>query len=120
MKYDENNVFAKILRSEIPCRKVFETNMSLSFYDINPEASTHILVIPKGKYVSHTQFFLHASKEEIVDFFQMLGKIGSKIFSSCSDSSLFNSKIACNEGKLAGQEVFHFHAHIISDIEMEF
>ena len=65
MTYDDNNIFAKILREEIPCKKVYENKYALAFYDINPQAKLHILVIPKGKYISFEDFSKNATKDEI-------------------------------------------------------
>ena len=68
MSYDDNNIFAKILRGEIPCKKIYEDNFVLSFYDINPQKKIHALVIPKGKYIDLDDFSQNASSEEIVGF----------------------------------------------------
>ena len=64
MSYDENNIFAKILRGEIPCKKIYEDNFVLSFYDINPQKKIHALVIPKGKYIDLDDFSSNASSDE--------------------------------------------------------
>ena len=73
--YDDNNIFARILRGEIPCRKVHEDEWTLAFHDINPQAPTHILVIPKGRYCSFADFSAAASAEEIAGFIRAVGKI---------------------------------------------
>ena len=78
MSYDENNIFAKILREEIPCKKVYENEYALAFHDINPQAKLHILVIPKGKYISFADFSKNASKDEIEGFFKAVGKIAEE------------------------------------------
>ena len=71
--YDDQNIFAKILRGEIPCNKVLETEHSLAFHDINPAAPKHVLVIPKGSYVTYDHFAQTASSEEITDFVRAIG-----------------------------------------------
>jgi histidine triad (HIT) family protein len=95
MAYDPQNIFARILRGEIPCRKVFENEHALAFHDINPQAPTHILVIPKGPYVSFDDFASHAKAEEIVGFVRAVGDVA-----------------LANHGADAHQEVPHFHVHI--------
>ena len=75
MTYDNNNIFAKILREEIPCKKVYENEYALAFHDINPQAKIHILVIPKGKYISFADFSKNASKDETAGFFKAVGKV---------------------------------------------
>lgn len=111
--YDNNNVFAKIIRGELPCKKIYEDQYVLAFEDIQAVAPVHILVIPKGQYISFNDFSAHASVEELSHFFktinliikqQKLGEQGYRIIS--------------NHGKLAGQTVFHFHVHIISGKEL--
>lgn len=105
--YDENNVFAKILRGEIPCKKVYEDEHALAFHDINPLAPVHILVIPKGRYVSWDDFSERASDTEIAGFIRAVGKVAR-------DQQLVvqGYRILANIGKRAGQEVPHLHAHI--------
>ena len=107
MTYDDNNIFAKILRKEIPCKKVYENEHALAFHDINPQAKIHILVIPKGKYISFADFSKNGSKDEIAGFFKAVGKIAE-------DQGLVGEgyRILANHGINAGQEVAHFHIHI--------
>ena len=107
MSYDNNNIFAKILRDEIPCKKIYENKHALAFHDINPQAKTHILVIPKGKYISFADFSKNASRVEIEYFFKAVGKIAE-------DEGLIEKgyRILANHGVNAGQEVPHFHIHI--------
>ena len=107
MTYDNNNIFAKILREEIPCKKVYENDYALAFHDINPQAKIHILIIPKGKYISFADFSKNASKDEIDGFFKALGKVAE-------DQNLVGEgyRILANHGAHAGQEVPHFHFHI--------
>ena len=105
--YDENNIFARILRGELPCKKVFEDDHVLAFHDINPAAPTHILVIPKGSYVSWDDFSARASDAEIGAFVRAVGKIAR-------DEGLVapGYRLLANTGPDAGQEVPHLHVHI--------
>jgi diadenosine tetraphosphate (Ap4A) HIT family hydrolase len=105
--YDENNVFARILRGEIPAKKVYEDEHVLAFHDINPLAPTHILVIPKGPYVSWNDFSERASDAEIAAFVRAVGKIAR-------DEGLVGSgyRLLANTGLNSGQEVPHLHVHI--------
>ena len=107
MTYDPENVFAKILRSEIPCDRVYEDDWALAFKDINPQAPVHILVIPKGEYVSSDDFAANASDTEIAGFFRAIGEIARL-------SDIVNSgyRILANHGRDGHQEVPHFHIHI--------
>ncbi|MBV31590.1 MAG: histidine triad nucleotide-binding protein [Rickettsiales bacterium] len=107
MSYSDDNIFAKILRKEIPCEKVYEDDHCLAFKDINPQAKIHILVVPKGKYISFDDFSQNASGEEISSFFKAVGKIAKDL-----DLSTEGYRILSNIGKLGGQEVPHFHIHI--------
>jgi diadenosine tetraphosphate (Ap4A) HIT family hydrolase len=105
--YDENNIFARILRGEIPSRKVYEDEHALAFHDINPLAPTHILVIPKGPYVSWDDFSAKASDSEIAGFVRTVGKIAR-------DEGLVENgyRLLANVGMNSGQEVPHLHVHI--------
>jgi histidine triad (HIT) family protein len=107
MAYDPNNVFGRILRGELPCNKVFENEHVLAFHDINPQAPLHILVIPKGAYISLDDFSAKASPEEITAFVRALGAIAR-------DAGVAESgyRILANHGADAHQEVPHFHVHI--------
>ena len=107
MTYDNENIFAKILRGEIPCKKIYENEYALAFNDINPQAKLHILVIPKGKYISFADFSKNGSKDEIEGFFKAVGKV-------TEDQDLVNDgyRLLANHGANAGQEVPHFHIHI--------
>ena len=106
--YDSNNIYAKILRGEIPCKKVLETNFALAFYDINPQAPVHVLVIPKGPYLSMADFSLNASGEEIVGLWRAVGKTAKKL-------GLVEGgyRVLSNHSIHAHQEVFHLHIHIL-------
>ena len=105
--YDDNNIFAKILRGEIPSNRVYEDEHVLAFRDINPLAPTHILVIPKGPYVSWEDFSAKASDEEIGAFVRAVGRIAR-------DEGLVADgyRLLGNVGFNAGQEVPHFHVHV--------
>lgn len=107
MAYDPNNIFARILRGEIPCKKVFENEHVLAFHDINPQAPLHILVIPKGAYVSLDDFSAKASPEEIAALVRAVGEIARTEGVSAS-----GYRILANHGADAHQEVPHFHVHI--------
>ena len=107
MKYDANNVFAKILRGEIPCNKAYEDKWVLSFHDIEPEAPIHILVIPKGYYCNFHDFITRGSEDEIMGFF-------NGIKETTLAAKITDYRLITNSGEKAGQSVFHFHCHIIS------
>ncbi|HVU30541.1 MAG TPA: histidine triad nucleotide-binding protein [Sphingomicrobium sp.] len=105
--YDEGNIFARILRGELPSNKVYEDEHVLAFHDINPLSPTHILVIPKGAYVSWDDFSAKASDEEIAAFVRAVGKIAR-------DAGLVADgyRLLANTGLNSGQEVPHLHVHI--------
>jgi len=107
MSYDKNNIFARILRGEIPCKKVHEDDHVLAFHDINPQTPTHILVIPKGAYVSLDDFSAKASDAEIAALFRAVGRIARE---QGVDKSGY--RILANNGGHANQEVPHLHIHI--------
>jgi len=109
MTYDPNNIFAKILRGEIPCNKVYEDDFALSFHDINPQAPIHVLVIPRGPYVSMTDFSAKASSEEITGFFRAVDKVITKL-----NLDKDGYRILANTGLHGGQEVPHLHFHIFA------
>ena len=107
MAYDQDNIFAKILRGEIPCDKVFEDDHVLAFRDINPQTPTHVLVIPKGAYVSFDDFSAQASEEEVSAFVRAAGQIAREL--GLADPGY---RILANHGHDGRQEVPHFHLHI--------
>ncbi|MEJ2025930.1 MAG: histidine triad nucleotide-binding protein [Limibacillus sp.] len=109
MSYDPQNIFAKILRGEIPCDKVYEDEHVLAFNDINPQTPTHVLVIPKGAYVSFADFSAEASPEEIAAFVRAAGKIARDLGVEAD-----GYRILANTGRDAHQEVPHFHLHIFA------
>ncbi len=105
--YDPQNVFARILRGEIPCRKLFEDDYALAFHDINPQAPVHVLVIPKGEYVSIADFSARATDAEIVGFWRAVGRVARDLGLESS-----GYRILSNMGPNAHQEVPHFHVHV--------
>jgi histidine triad (HIT) family protein len=111
--YDEQNIFAKILRGEIPNDTVLETEHTLAFRDIRPQAPSHVLVIPKGKYVTHDHFCLEASDAEIVDFNRTFGRVCEMMGVGPGSGGAGFRSIA-NAGEHAFQEVPHFHMHILA------
>lgn len=109
--YDDQNIFAKILRGEIPCSRVYETEHSLAFADINPQAPTHVLVIPKGAYVTYDDFAANASAEEIVDFTRAVGHVAN-LLGHAEAAGGSGYRILSNAGPDAHQEVPHLHIHL--------
>ncbi len=105
--YDPNNVFARILRGELPARKVYEDEWALAFHDIHPQAPVHVLVIPKGPYVSMVDFSQRASDAEIAGFFRAVGKTAALLG---LDEPGY--RFLANCGAHAHQEVPHLHVHI--------
>ena len=107
--YDDDNVFAKILRGEIPSDKVYEDDWAYAFNDIAPQAPTHVLVIPKGRYVSWDDFSAKASAEEIAGFIRAVGKIAR-------EAGLVEPgyRLLANIGGDGGQEVPHLHVHLFA------
>ena len=107
MSYDPANIFARILRGEIPAKKLYEDQWALAFPDIQPRAPVHVLVIPKGPYVSFADFSANASSEEIAGFFRAVGIVARDLG---LDAPGF--RILANTGADGGQEVPHFHVHV--------
>jgi histidine triad (HIT) family protein len=105
--YDESNIFARILRGEIPARKVYEDEHALAFHDINPQAPVHILVIPKGAYVSWDDFSERGSAEEIAGFVRAIGHIARE-----QGLVAPGYRLLANVGAHSGQEVPHLHVHL--------
>ena len=105
--YDDNNIFARILRGEIPCKKVYEDEWAFAFHDINPQAPSHILVIPRGKYCSFADFSANAPAEEIAGFMRAVGRIARE-----QGLETNGYRLLANMGEHSGQEVPHFHVHI--------
>ena len=105
--YDEQNIFAKILRGEIPCDKVYEDEWALAFHDIAPQAPVHILVVPKGAYVSWDDFSARAPAEEIAGFVRAVGHVARE-----NGLVAPGYRLLANLGANGGQEVPHLHVHL--------
>jgi len=105
--YDPENIFAKILRGEIPCNKVYEDEHAFALHDINPQADVHILVLPKGEYVSWDDFSIKASAEEIAGFVRAVGHVARE-----NGLAVRGYRVLANVGHNGGQEVPHLHAHL--------
>ena len=110
MSYNDNNIFAKILRGEIPCKKIYEDEFVLSFYDINPQKKIHALVIPKGKYIDLDDFCKNASSKEIVGMFKGIELVSKKLGISMEKGKGYRA--LTNIGDYGGQEVPHLHFHL--------
>ena len=110
MTYDSENIFAKILRSEIPCDKIFENDFVLSFRDINPKAKLHILIIPKKPYIDIADFLENADFDFQSNFWSSVNEIISLL-----DLGNKGFQMKSHKGKDGGQEVFHFHLHLLSN-----
>ena len=110
MSYDNNNIFAKILRGEIPCKKIYEDDFVLSFYDINPQKKIHALVIPKGKYVDLDDFSINASSDEIVGLLKGINTVAKKLRISVDTGKGYRA--LTNISEHGGQEVPHLHFHL--------
>ena len=111
MIYDKNNIFAKILRGEIPCKKIYEDEYVLAFHDINPQKKVHALVVSKGEYVDLDDFSLKASKEEISGLIKGISIVAKKIGVS-EEAKGGGYRSLVNVGENGGQEVPHLHFHI--------
>jgi histidine triad (HIT) family protein len=107
MEYDPNNIFARILRGEIPCKKVYEDSHALAFHDINPQACLHVLLIPRGAYVSWADFAARGSTEEIAGLVRAVGTVARQL--GLEESGY---RTLANHGADAHQEVPHFHIHL--------
>ena len=107
MAYDPDNIFARILHGEIPCDKVYEDDQVLAFNDINPQRPVHVLVIPKGEYVSFDDFSANASEAEITAFTRAVGRIARDL--GLAEAGY---RLLANTGPHGGQEVPHYHVHI--------
>ena len=110
MTYDENNIFAKILRGEIPCEKIYEDDFVLSFYDINPQKKVHALVIPKGQYVDLDDFSSNASSEEMIGLLRGITAVAKKLKISVDTGKGYRALANISEN--GGQEVPHLHFHL--------
>ncbi len=112
MAYDTNNVFAKILRAEIPTTRIYEDAFALAFPDVAPNAPTHVLVVPKGAYSDYADFLARASDAEIGGFFKAVRTVAAQL------GVEENFRLITNKGADAGQSVFHFHVHILAGKKM--
>ncbi|MES2214451.1 MAG: HIT domain-containing protein [Pseudomonadota bacterium] len=113
MKYDKENVFAKIIRGEIPSKKIYEDDKVLAFYDLYPICPIHCIVIPKGEYVDYADFVQNAGAEEISNYFTKINEI-AKGLSLSTDGF----RLCTNRGALSGQTIFHFHTHILAGAKL--
>ena len=111
MTYDKNNIFAKILRGEVPCEKIYEDEYVLSFYDVNPQRKIHALVIPKGNYIDLDDFNAKATDKEIVGYFKGISKVAKKLGISVDIGKGYRTK--SNLSDHGGQEVPHLHFHLL-------
>lgn len=112
--YDRSNIFALILRGEAPSKKVYEDEFALAFHNIHPQAPVHVLVVPKGEYVSSVDFCATAPPELVVGFWRAVGKVASELG---LDEPGY--RLVANHGADANQVVFHFHVHIIGGRHMK-
>ena len=111
MSYDKNNIFAKILRGEVPCEKIYEDDYVLSFYDVNPQRKIHALVIPKGNYIDLDDFNAKATDKEIVGYFKGISKVAKKLGISVDIGKGYRT--ISNLSDHGGQEVPHLHFHLL-------
>lgn len=109
--YDKNNIFAKIVRGEIPSNKIYENEYALSFHDVNPMFSTHVLVIPKGEYKNILDFTKNATADEVNGFWECFAKTAEKLGIECEFNCLAN---AGANAPFVRQSVFHFHLHLVA------
>ncbi len=107
--YDDDNIFARILRGELPSQKIYEDEFTLAFYDINPQAPLHILIIPKGRYISFNDFSSTASSNEIAGFIRAIGSVARKL--GVEETGY---RLLANTGLDSHQEVPHFHIHLFA------
>ena len=106
--YDVNNIFSKILKSEIPCNKILENENALAFSDINPQAPVHILIIPKNSYIDFHHFTKNASDKEVENFWKLVNDVIEKV-----KIDFTGFRIITNSGNDGNQEVPHFHVHLL-------
>lgn len=108
MPYDSSNIFARILRGEIPAKKIYEDNYALAFHDLYPKAPVHVLVIPKGAYMDVLDFSLHAGAAAAAGFWQAVAKVAA-----AAGLEQNGFRMIANTGSHGGQEVPHFHVHLL-------
>ena len=107
VEYNDQNVFAKILRGEIPVNKISEDDHTLVFYDAFPKAKVHVLIIPKKPYISFQDFSQKATSEEVISFNRMIGNVATSL-----ELDISGYRLLTNHGPHSGQEVPHFHVHL--------
>lgn len=113
--YDESNVFAKMLKGDIPVNKIYEDDYTIAFKDIHPKAPVHLLVIPKGSYTDFSDFSTNAPAEEIAGFFKAVGAVAKE--QGLVDGGY---RLVMNTGRDGGQEVPHLHVHILAGKKLAF
>ena len=113
--YDENNVFAKMLKGDIPVNKIYEDDYAIAFADIHPKAPTHLLVIPKGAYTDFSDFTTKAAADEISGFFKAVGNVAEN--NGLTENGY---RLVMNTGRDGGQEVPHLHVHILAGKKLTF
>lgn len=113
MKYDPQNIFAKIIRDEIPAKKIYEDKKVLAFYDLYPLAPIHCLVIPKGEYIDYSDFVLNAHAEDISYYFMKVNDVATEL--GLKEGGF---RLCTNRGKQSGQSIFHFHTHILGGTKL--
>lgn len=109
MTYDKNNIFARIIRGEISCEKIYEDDSILAIEDIEPAAPVHVLIMPKGEYVSFDDFSIMAKPDKIAHFFKIVGQIAKMLKVDAS-----GYRLIANHGHNASQSVAHFHIHLLA------
>ena len=113
LPYDDSNIFARILRGEIPAKTVYEDDYALAFHDISPQAPVHILVIPRGPYASWDDFSAHASEAEIAGFVRAVGRVARE-----QGLVAPGYRLLANTGGHGGQEVAHLHVHLFGGLPL--
>ena len=113
MAYDDQNIFAKIIRGEIPCEKIYEDDFALAFPDIAPQAPQHVLIIPKGPYVSAQDFHASATDAEIAGFYRAVSQVTEKLGMVADGYRMLS-----NHGRDAHQEVMHYHLHLFAGCDL--
>ncbi len=111
--YDKNNIFAKFLNGEIKVQKIYEDEYAIAFYDINPQAPIHVLVIPKGEFSSFDDFSANASDQEIAGYIRAIGKVSRNL-----KIEKDGYRLLVNVGMNAGQEVPHLHTHVFAGTKL--
>lgn len=112
MTYDSDNIFAKILRGEIPAERIYENDVALAFPDINPQANVHVLIIPKGGYLSHDDFSQNATAAEKTGFTEAIGEV-ARITGVAQSVGGTGYRLITNSGEAADQEVPHYNVHLL-------